>query len=102
MNRQLSTLFVVLILLFLLPTFPTQQAQAQAVLPDIVLSQVYGGGGTAVHHSATILLNFSTAAQPLCPWLIGLFSMPAQQEQGILTATRLPCSLVHWPLGSII
>src|SRR4029453_9302552 len=50
---------------------------------------------TAGPHSAMILLSFSTAAQPLCPWLVGRFSMPAQQEQALLTVTRLPCSLVH-------
>jgi hypothetical protein len=35
MNRQLSKLLVVLVLMFMLPTLPTQQTQAQAVLPDI-------------------------------------------------------------------
>jgi hypothetical protein len=101
MNRQLSRLLVVLVLMFLLLTLPTQQTQAQAVLPDIVISQVYGGGGNS---SAPFRNDFVELFNrgPTTVSLVGLFSIPAQQAQGLLTVTRSPCSLVHLLLGSII
>jgi len=46
MNKRIPRLFsAVLILMLLLPALPVQQAQA--VSPDIVISQVYGGGGNS-------------------------------------------------------
>src|SRR6266498_1973396 len=69
MNRQLSKLFVVLILLLLLPTSPTQQAQA--VLPDIVISQVYGGGGNSgapFRNDFVELFNRGTTTVSLAGW----------------------------------
>jgi predicted extracellular nuclease len=71
MHRQLPKLFVVLILLLLLSTFPTQQAQAQAVLPDIVISQVYGGGGNSgapFRNDFVELFNRGTTAVSLAGW----------------------------------
>ena len=46
MKKKLSKIFSSLIILMLiLPAFPVQVAQA--VSPDIVISQVYGGGGNS-------------------------------------------------------
>jgi hypothetical protein len=71
MNRQLSKLLVVLVLMFMLPTLPTQQTQAQAVLPDIVISQVYGGGGNSgapFRNDFVELFNRSTTTVSLIGW----------------------------------
>src|SRR5262245_24989247 len=73
MNRRLSKLFVVLVLMFLLPPFPTQQTRAQAVLPDIVISQVYGGGGNSgapFRNDFVELFNRSTTTVSLVGWSI--------------------------------
>src|SRR5262245_56854209 len=71
MNRQLSKLLGVLVLMFLLPTFPTQQTQAQAVLPDLVISQVYGGGdnsGAPFRNDFVELFNRGTTTVSLVGW----------------------------------
>src|SRR5262245_21535867 len=71
MNRQLSKLLGVLVLMFMLPTLPTQQTQAQAVLPDIIISQVYGGGGNSgapFRNDFVELFNRGTTTVSLAGW----------------------------------
>src|SRR5712691_9665385 len=71
MNRQLSKLFVVLMLMLLLPALPTQQAQA--VSPDIVISQVYGGGGNSGatwRNDFVELFNRGTSAVNVAGWSV--------------------------------
>src|SRR6266478_3434783 len=71
MHRQLSTLFVVLMFMLLLPALPTQQAQA--VSPDIVISQVYGGGGNSGatwRNDFVELFNRGTSAVNVAGWSV--------------------------------
>src|SRR5438093_430101 len=71
MHRQLPTLFVVVMFMLLLPPLPTQQAQA--VSPDIVISQVYGGGGNngATWRNDFIeLFNRGTSAVDVTGWSV--------------------------------
>ena len=70
MNKHWSQLFsAVLILILLLPAFPVRQVQA--VSPDIVISQVYGGGGNSgapFTHDFIELYNRGSAAVSLAGW----------------------------------
>jgi len=74
MSKHLSKLFsAVLILMLMLSAFPMQTAQA--VSPDIVISQVYGGGETVVQRLQTISLSCSIEELRLFQWQDGLYNM---------------------------
>ncbi len=72
MNKRLNKVFSVgLVLMLILSAFPTQIAQA--ISPDIVISQVYGGGGNsgATYTNDFIeLFNRGTSAVDITGWSV--------------------------------
>jgi len=90
MHRYLSTLSVVLILLLL--AFPIQQAQA--VSPNIVISQVYGGGGNSgatLKNDFIELFNRGTSAVDVTGWSVQYASSTGSSwQKTTLTGTMQP------------
>src|SRR5262245_8625800 len=71
MHRLWSTLFTMVTLVLLWAAFPTQQAEA--VSPDIVISQVYGGGGNSGatwKNDFIELFNRGTSAVNVTGWSV--------------------------------
>jgi hypothetical protein len=72
MNKHLSKTFsAVLILMLMLSAFPMQTAQA--ISPDIVISQVYGGGGNAgapYTNDFVELFNRGTSTVSITGWSV--------------------------------
>jgi uncharacterized protein len=94
MKKKLSKIFSSLIILMLiLPAFPVQVAQA--VSPDIVISQVYGGGGNSgapYTHDFVELFNRGTTSVSLAGWSIQYASATGTGNFGGTSAqiTELP------------
>ncbi len=87
MKRLFPTVFSLALVLALIVSFlPTQTQRAYAVSPDIVISQIYGGGG----NSGTVpgvftndfveLFNLGTST---VSWPVGRSSIQAQREPAI-------------------